>query len=75
METLTIELNSPKARKLIDDLADLGIISVKTTPPAWLELWQRLDQQLPQGEPDMTEADIAAEVRAYRQERNQADPA
>lgn len=34
METITIELNTPKAKKLIDDLVDLGIISIKTTPAA-----------------------------------------
>lgn len=73
METITIELNSPKARKLIDDLADLGIISVKQVEPAWSTLWSKLDRQLPQTEPDLTEADIQAEIQAeiqaYRHEK------
>lgn len=69
METLTIELNSPKARKLIDDLVDLGIISLKTTKSDWSELWNKLDKQLPQNDPDLTEADIMAEIKVYRQEQ------
>jgi len=71
METITIELNSPKARKLIDDLADLGIISVKQVEPAWSTLWNRLDRQLPQTEPDLTEADIQVEIQAYRREKRE----
>lgn len=69
METLTIEIKSPKARKLIDDLVDLGIISIKTPQPAWNELWDKLDRQLPQTEPDLTEAEIMDEIKAYRLER------
>ena len=42
METLIIELNTPKARKLIDDLVDLGIISLKTPQTAWKELWRNV---------------------------------
>lgn len=78
METLLIELNNPKARKLIDDLADLGIISVKTPQTAWSELWDKVDSRLPQTEPELTEADIMAEIKAYRLEKriNQStDPA
>jgi hypothetical protein len=71
METITIELNSPKARKLIDDLADLGIISVKQVEPTWSTLWNRLDRQLPQTEPDLTEADIQVEIQAYRREKRE----
>lgn len=69
METLIIELNTPKARKLIDDLVDLGIISLKTPQTAWKELWRNVDNQLPQTEPDLTEADIMAEIKAYRLEK------
>lgn len=47
METLTIELTNPKARKLIDDLVDLGIISLKTPQSNWIDLWNKLDRQLP----------------------------
>ncbi len=69
METLTIELKNPKARKLIDDLVDLGIISVKESQPVWLDLWNKLDRQLPQTDSDLTEADIMAEIQAYRHEK------
>lgn len=69
METLTIELKNPKARKLIDDLVELGIISVKTTQPTWVDLWNKLDSQLSQTEPDITEAEIVAEIKAYRSEK------
>lgn len=70
METLTIELNSPKARKLIDDLADLGIISVKSSQPSWADLWEKLDRQLPQTEADVSEAEIQAEIQAHRAGRS-----
>lgn len=69
METLVIELNNPKARKLIDDLVDLGIISLKSSPSAWAILWSNVDNQLPQTDPDLTEADIMAEIKAYRLEK------
>lgn len=73
METLTIELSTPKARKLIDDLADLGIISIKSSPPSWVDGWDTLDRRLPQTEADLTEADITAEIKSYRQEKRAAD--
>ncbi|MCY7349947.1 MAG: hypothetical protein LH606_04680 [Cytophagaceae bacterium] len=69
METLTIEIKTPKARKLIDDLVDLGIISLKTNQPTWIDLWNKLDSQLPQTEPDLTEEEIRAEIKAYRLEK------
>lgn len=74
METLTIEIKTPKARKLIDDLVDLGIISVKTTQPTWIDLWNKLNSKLPQAEPDITEAEIIAEIKAYRLEKKDVDP-
>jgi|GEM_PF-1388636 len=69
METLTIEIKSAKARKLIDDLIDLGIISVKPNQPAWVDLWNKLDHQLPQTEPAITEDEILNEIKAYRLEK------
>lgn len=69
METLTIEIKTAKARKLIDDLIDLGIIAIKTEQPSWADLWNKLDRRLPQGEPDITEDEIMDELRAYRSER------
>ncbi|RYF70680.1 MAG: hypothetical protein EOO39_15250 [Cytophagaceae bacterium] len=74
METLTIELNSPKARKLIDDLVDLGIISLKSPQSSWVELWNKLDQQLPQSDSDCTEEDIMGEINAYRLEKGTTQP-
>ncbi|MEZ0538895.1 hypothetical protein [Fibrella arboris] len=69
METLTIELKSPKARKLIDDLVDLGIISLKTPQSSWVELWNKLDKQLPQTESMLSEQDVMDEISAYRREK------
>jgi hypothetical protein len=69
METLTIEIKTAKARKLIDDLMDLGIISIKTDQPTWTDIWNKVDSQLPQTEPDITEDEIMAEIKAYRLEK------
>ena len=69
METLIIELKNPKARRLIDDLVDLGIISLKETQPSRTELWERIDKILPQSEPDITEEEIMEEIKAYRMEK------
>jgi hypothetical protein len=72
METFTTELNTPKAPKLIDDLVDKGIIPLKTNQPSWFELWGKLDARLSQTEPDITEAEIMAEITAYRLEKRAA---
>ncbi|MBU1821204.1 MAG: hypothetical protein KKG00_06800 [Bacteroidetes bacterium] len=69
METLTIEIKDPKARKLIEDLVDLGVISIKNQSN-WVDLWNKLDGKLPQTEPDLTEEEIMAEIKAYRQEKS-----
>ena len=69
METLTIEIKTAKARKLIDDLVDLGIISLKTDQPAWIDVWNKVDNKLPQTEPDITEDEIMAEIKAHRLEK------
>ncbi|WAC15078.1 hypothetical protein [Dyadobacter pollutisoli] len=65
METLTIEINNPKAKRLIDDLADLGLISVKESKPSWKERWQELAKSLPDSEA-ITEEDVMDEVSAVR---------
>lgn len=73
METLTIEIKNPKAKKLIDDLVDLDLISLLSTKPSWNDLWNKLDAKLPDSEPDITEKEIIEEINAYRQEkRNKA---
>lgn len=68
METLTIEINNPKARRLIDDLADLGLISVKEQKQSWNERWEELSKILPDTD-SITEAEIIEEIRAVRQNR------
>ncbi len=65
METLTIEINNPKARRLIDDLVDLGLISVKAEIPSWNERWKKLSETLPDTD-SITEEEIFEEVRAVR---------
>lgn len=75
METLTIELKVSQARKLIDDLADLGIIAIRTEQPAWTTIWNRLDSRLTQAEPDITDAEIMTEIKAYRNEKRDAESA
>jgi hypothetical protein len=65
MEMLTIEINNPKAKRLIDDLADLGLISVKETKPSWNERWQELAKSLPDSE-SITAEDILDEISAVR---------
>lgn len=49
METLTIELNTPKARKLIDDLVDLGIISLKAAVVTQEEKPADITKRIPGG--------------------------
>lgn len=68
METLTIEINDPKARRLIDDLADLGLISVKTEKRSWRERWEELSKTLPDTD-SITEEEIFEEIRAVRANR------
>ena len=70
METLTIEILNPKAKKLIDNLIDLELISLRQTVPTWNDFWDKLDAKLPQTEPEITEAEITAEIKSYRAERN-----
>ncbi len=68
MDTLTIELKNPNAKKLIEDLADLDLISILKTS-SWLERWQKLSASLPDVS-DITEDDVLDEIRAYRNEKN-----
>jgi hypothetical protein len=37
--------------------------------PSWNQLWDKLDAMLPQSEPDINEADIMSEVKAFRQSK------
>ncbi len=68
MEILTIEIRNPKAKKLIEDLIDLELISVLENP-TWAQLWDKLDAKLPQIEPDISEEEIMEEIKLYREEK------
>jgi hypothetical protein len=70
METLTIEIKNPKAKKLIDDLVDLDLINLLNPKSNWGELWTKLDVKLPQIKPDMSEEEILNEIKQYRKEKN-----
>lgn len=68
MEVLTIEVNDPKAKRLLDDLADLGLISIKETKPAWNERWEVFSKTLPDVQ-EISEQDIFDEIAAVRSNR------
>ncbi|MCY7352072.1 MAG: hypothetical protein LH606_15650 [Cytophagaceae bacterium] len=67
METILVEIRNPKAKKLLQDLAELDLIALRPTPQ---QRWQALSAQLPDV-PDekIPEAEIQAEVQAVRQIR------
>ncbi len=65
METLTIEISNPKARRLIDDLVDLGLISVKEEKRSWNERWEEFSKTLPNTE-SITEEEIFEEIKTIR---------
>lgn len=69
METLTIEITNPKAKRLIDDLADLGLISVKESKPSWNERWNALSKSLPDISA-ISEEDVLGEIDKSRNARN-----
>jgi hypothetical protein len=67
METLTIEIKNPKAKQLIDDLVDLGLIAVRETKPSWNERWSNLSKSLPDVT-EISEEDIFEEINKSRTE-------
>lgn len=69
METLTIEIKNPKAKKLINDLVELDLIALLTPKPSWNDLWAKLDAKLPQTNPEISEDEIMDEIKAYRDEK------
>lgn len=71
METLTIEIKNPKAKKLIDDLIDLDLIALHVAKPSWVELWKKLDTKLSQTDSEPSEEEIEGEIKAYRAENQQ----
>nr|WP_295923635.1 hypothetical protein [uncultured Dyadobacter sp.] len=68
MEVLTIEITNPKARRLIDDLVDLGLISVKESKESWNDRWAALSQTLPDTD-EVTEQEILEEIAMVRNNR------
>ena len=61
MDTLTIELKNPNAKKLIEDLADLDLISILKTS-SWSDRWQKFSATLP-NIPTISENEILDEIR------------
>jgi hypothetical protein len=65
METLVIEIQNPEARRLIDNMVDLGLISVKSVEPSWKERWNKLSDSLPIS-CDISDDDIMSEIDEVR---------
>lgn len=68
METLTIQIKNAKVRKLIDSLADLGLIKIRPTQLTWSERWLALSASLPQSS-EISEDEILNEISEIRQKR------
>ncbi len=65
METILVEIRNPKARQLLQDLAELDLIALRPTPQ---QRWQALSAELPDvPDEEIPEAEILAEVKAIRQ--------
>ena len=69
METLTIEITNPKAKRLLDDLADLGLISIRESKPNWNERWEAFSSNSPNVD-TISEEDILQEIAAVRSNRS-----
>ncbi len=69
METLTIDLINPKAKKLLKDLMDLKLINIREIKPK-TKLKELLGKISSEKELEMTMDEITAEVKAYRREKH-----
>lgn len=68
MDTYQIEIIDPKAKKLLDDLANLNLITVQPLEPK--KLLKRLLEKMRSADGDVpTPEEITAEVEAVRAER------
>ena len=68
METLNIEILNPKARKLLKNLADMELISIKETPKDdFLKFVNKLRAKAKNNPPTLEE--ITKEVESVRAER------
>ncbi len=68
METLTIDLINPKAKKLLKDLMDLNLISIRENEIK-SPLRELLDKIRSNSDEEITMDEITAEVKAVRRER------
>ena len=68
METLTIEIDNPKAKRLIGDFVELGLISVKEAKPSWSERWRQLSETLPK-DASLSEQEIMEEIAESRKRK------
>ena len=68
METLTIELINPKAKKLLKDLMELKLINIRKTETK-STLSEFLDKIRTNCDEDISMEEITAEVEAVRAER------
>ncbi len=67
METIKVDILNPKARKLLNDLADLELIAIrKSSNKEFSEVIQKLRSKSGN---DLNENVIAQEVEAVRSER------
>ena len=67
METLRIEIVNPKAKKIIKDLADLNLISIRHQDPA--KSFEALLNRLRTKGKDISLSDISKEVELVRSKR------
>ncbi len=67
METIKVDILNPKARKLLNDLADLDLISIrKSNNKEFSEIVRNLRSKATN---ELNENEIAQEVEAIRSER------
>ena len=62
MESLTVDIKDPKAKGLLEKLADLGLINIRPPGDSWVVRWQKLAATLPNVR-EISEQEIQA-VRA-----------
>jgi hypothetical protein len=70
METLTIDLINPKAKKLLKDLMDLKLINIRKSESK-TPLSELLDKLKSNSSEEITIKEITAEVEVVRKERHE----
>ena len=65
MESLTIDIKNPKAKGLLEKLADLDLISIRPPGDSWAVRWQKLAATLPDVR-EISEQEILDEIQAAR---------